>query len=153
MDALRKKLLDKMGGHSGSYSESNLRQYWMPDQVAVECYECAAKFTTFRRKHHCRICGQIFCSRCCGNFICGRFMNFNGSIRVCNPCHRFIEENPPQSSIPNSEFCLPKMLNWAILSYLQQTWVSNLNNYKFFINCFQILQLVSFKVQRAVQID
>ena len=72
-----------------------LRQYWMPDQVAVECYDCASKFTTFRRKHHCRICGQIFCSKCCGIFISGRYLNVHGSIRVCNTCHHNIEENPP----------------------------------------------------------
>ena len=115
MESLRKKFSDRFSSnptsnnsddttsiHSGSYNESTLRQYWMPDQVAVECYDCAAKFTTFRRKHHCRICGQIFCSKCCGVFISGRYLNVHGSIRVCNFCYQNIEENPP-SALPNVE--------------------------------------------------
>lgn len=47
------------------------RQYWMPDSNAKECYECGDKFTALRRRHHCRICGQIFCSKCCNDEIDG----------------------------------------------------------------------------------
>jgi len=36
----------------------------MPDSSGNECYECREKFNTFRRKHHCRLCGQIFCKNC-----------------------------------------------------------------------------------------
>jgi hypothetical protein len=31
----------------------------MPDDRSVECYDCTAKFTSFRRRHHCRVCGQV----------------------------------------------------------------------------------------------
>ena len=54
------------------------RGTWIPDAVSSDCYRCQAKFTTLRRKHHCRMCGQIFCSRCCGNFIAGRSLGFAG---------------------------------------------------------------------------
>lgn len=40
-------------------NQSDLKKYWMPDSVSKECYECGEKFTTFRRKHHCRVCGQV----------------------------------------------------------------------------------------------
>lgn len=33
------------------------RDYWMEDSNARECYDCKSVFTTWRRKHHCRICG------------------------------------------------------------------------------------------------
>lgn len=33
------------------------RDYWMEDSNAKECYDCKSVFTTWRRKHHCRICG------------------------------------------------------------------------------------------------
>src|SRR5262245_46985131 len=56
------------------YNRSDFRQYWMPDSRGKECYECQEKFTTFRRRHHCRICGQIFCSRCCYQAIPGRLL-------------------------------------------------------------------------------
>lgn len=47
------------------------KNYWMADENCKECYDCKSVFTTWRRKHHCRICGQIFCSRCAPNIIKG----------------------------------------------------------------------------------
>ena len=38
--------------------------YWMPDRKCNNCYECNAQFTMFVRRHHCRVCGFIFCSDC-----------------------------------------------------------------------------------------
>lgn len=58
--------------------DSDLKQYWMPDSQCKECYDCSEKFTTFRRRHHCRLCGQIFCSRCCNQEIPGKFMGYTG---------------------------------------------------------------------------
>ena len=37
---------------------------WIPDERVVACFNCAAMFTFFRRKHHCRSCGRIFCRPC-----------------------------------------------------------------------------------------
>lgn len=50
----------------------------MPDSVSKECYECSEKFTTFRRRHHCRVCGQIFCSQCCNQQIPGKIFGCTG---------------------------------------------------------------------------
>ena len=58
------------------------RKYWMPDEVATSCYECEAKFTTFRRRHHCRVCGQIFCSKCCNSYIPGENVGCQGNCSV-----------------------------------------------------------------------
>lgn len=52
----------------------------MPDSVSKECYDCCEKFTTFRRRHHCRVCGQIFCSKCCYQEIPGKIMGCSGEI-------------------------------------------------------------------------
>ncbi|CAK5280385.1 unnamed protein product [Mycena citricolor] len=62
------------------------RDYWMDDENCKECYDCASVFSTWRRKHHCRICGQIFCSRCASNIIKGYRFGQDGMIRVCNLC-------------------------------------------------------------------
>ncbi|KAK7063831.1 1-phosphatidylinositol-3-phosphate 5-kinase [Favolaschia claudopus] len=62
------------------------RDYWMDDENCKECYDCESIFTTWRRKHHCRICGQIFCSRCASNIIKGTRFGHDGMIRVCNLC-------------------------------------------------------------------
>ncbi|KIK70502.1 hypothetical protein GYMLUDRAFT_972544 [Collybiopsis luxurians FD-317 M1] len=62
------------------------RDYWMDDENAKECYDCKSIFTTWRRKHHCRICGQIFCSRCASNVVKGSRFGQEGTVRVCNLC-------------------------------------------------------------------
>ena len=36
------------------YKNTELKRLWMPDDKSRECYDCALKFTTFRRKHHCK---------------------------------------------------------------------------------------------------
>ena len=50
---------------------SDLKRYWMPDKACKECSECSAKFSLFLRRHHCRICGRIFCNSCCNLTIPG----------------------------------------------------------------------------------
>ncbi|KAK0552680.1 Mitochondrial distribution and morphology protein 12 [Tilletia horrida] len=69
--------------------ESLSRKYWMADEVAKECRECLSTFTIFRRKHHCRICGQIFCGRCASHIIS---FGENDLIRVCNFCLNMLDE-------------------------------------------------------------
>ncbi|XP_028250029.1 1-phosphatidylinositol 3-phosphate 5-kinase isoform X4 [Parambassis ranga] len=80
-----KRLKEIMEGKS---QDSDLKQYWMPDSQCKECYDCNEKFTTFRRRHHCRLCGQIFCSRCCNQEIPGKFMGYTGDLRACTYCRR-----------------------------------------------------------------
>ena len=58
----------------------------MPDNACKECFQCGLKFTISRRKHHCRVCGQIFCSSCCYQMIDGRMLRVEGLLRVCNSC-------------------------------------------------------------------
>ena len=37
---------------------------WAPDASAKECTGCGRGFNLFRRRHHCRRCGLIFCNAC-----------------------------------------------------------------------------------------
>ncbi|VEU22138.1 DEKNAAC103110 [Brettanomyces naardenensis] len=61
------------------------KDYWLDDSSATKCRSCELPFTTFRRRHHCRICGKIFCSSCT-SFIDGSKFNVRGLMRVCLPC-------------------------------------------------------------------
>ncbi|XP_055827740.1 1-phosphatidylinositol-3-phosphate 5-kinase FAB1B-like isoform X2 [Solanum dulcamara] len=45
------------------------RDFWMPDQSCRVCYECDSLFTLFNRRHHCRLCGRVFCAKCTSNSI------------------------------------------------------------------------------------
>lgn len=42
--------------------------HWKPNEECNSCEYCDSSFTLFKRKHHCRHCGGIFCSNCLNNF-------------------------------------------------------------------------------------
>ncbi|CAI7587051.1 unnamed protein product [Penicillium glandicola] len=73
------------------------RDFWMRDENAKDCFHCGEPFTTFRRKHHCRICGQIFDSKCT-MLISGTRFGQPGSIRACKPCENMINAHDDDSS-------------------------------------------------------
>ncbi|KAH8554358.1 hypothetical protein BGW37DRAFT_484445, partial [Umbelopsis sp. PMI_123] len=66
--------------------EKRNTEFWMPDEQCKECYDCQQPFNIWRRKHHCRICGQIFCAKCASNIIQGHRINQQGQVRVCKFC-------------------------------------------------------------------
>uniref|UniRef100_A0A182K7W3 1-phosphatidylinositol-3-phosphate 5-kinase n=1 Tax=Anopheles christyi TaxID=43041 RepID=A0A182K7W3_9DIPT len=72
------------------YKNTELQKFWMPDSTSIECYDCSVKFTTFRRKHHCRLCGQIFCTKCCNQVVTGKIINCSEDLRVCNYCSKVV---------------------------------------------------------------
>lgn len=73
------------------------RDFWMKDENAKYCFRCGEPFTTFRRKHHCRACGQIFDNRCT-TLISGTFFSTPGTVRVCRPCEVTITTQEDDSS-------------------------------------------------------
>eukprot|EP00036_Acanthoecidae_sp_10tr_P018718 CAMPEP_0206303226 /NCGR_PEP_ID=MMETSP0106_2-20121207/9126_1 /ASSEMBLY_ACC=CAM_ASM_000206 /TAXON_ID=81532 /ORGANISM="Acanthoeca-like sp., Strain 10tr" /LENGTH=1719 /DNA_ID=CAMNT_0053734011 /DNA_START=177 /DNA_END=5336 /DNA_ORIENTATION=- len=73
--------------------QASLRQHWMPDSNSKDCYDCGKAFTTFRRRHHCRVCGQIFCWKCSSEVIAGALLGYNGELRCCNYCSQVIRES------------------------------------------------------------
>uniref|UniRef100_A0AAF5CZA6 1-phosphatidylinositol-3-phosphate 5-kinase n=1 Tax=Strongyloides stercoralis TaxID=6248 RepID=A0AAF5CZA6_STRER len=75
------------------YDQSEFKRYWVPDSTGIECYECHEKFNAFRRKHHCRICGQIFCAKCTNNTVDGAVLGYREFLRVCNYCKKNIKSN------------------------------------------------------------
>ncbi|KAF9884904.1 1-phosphatidylinositol-3-phosphate 5-kinase [Aspergillus nanangensis] len=81
--------------HMGSKLLS--REFWMRDENSKDCFHCGEPFSTFRRKHHCRTCGQIFDSKCT-LLIPGERFGQPGSIRVCKPCEAMINGHDDDSS-------------------------------------------------------
>lgn len=70
------------------------RDFWMPDQSCRVCYECDCQFTIFNRRHHCRLCGRVFCGQCTANSVpASSFQSPTDcddweKIRVCNYCFK-----------------------------------------------------------------
>ncbi|XP_010917372.2 1-phosphatidylinositol-3-phosphate 5-kinase FAB1B [Elaeis guineensis] len=70
------------------------RDFWMPDHSCRVCYECDSQFTIFNRRHHCRLCGRVFCAKCTSNSIPVASDDPKNDreegerIRVCNYCFK-----------------------------------------------------------------
>jgi FYVE zinc finger len=56
----------------GEQLKIDAKEYWMPDRLCNVCYSCEDSFTMYRRRHHCRMCGQVFCNPCSSYYIDGK---------------------------------------------------------------------------------
>ncbi|WEW59666.1 Mitochondrial distribution and morphology protein 12 [Emydomyces testavorans] len=86
------------------------REYWMRDENAKDCFHCGEPFSTFRRKHHCRTCGQIFDSKCTC-IISGTSFGHSGSVRVCKPCEAVLNAHESDSSDFSGDDLSPAVFN------------------------------------------
>jgi hypothetical protein len=57
----------------------------------VVCFKCMQPFTLFRRKHHCRVCWQIFCYACCHTFRIVPAISSRYPSRCCAECSLLLE--------------------------------------------------------------
>ena len=87
--------------------ENDMRRVskWVEDSSVAKCFNCNTSFTMVLRRHHCRLCGRVFCSYCSNYFtklpldilskvpdkphcvtdvIWGE--NLNENVRVCKNC-------------------------------------------------------------------
>ncbi|XP_043249922.1 WD repeat and FYVE domain-containing protein 3 isoform X1 [Colletes gigas] len=61
--------------------------HWLKDEGADCCVGCGVRFNLYERRHHCRNCGQVFCSKC------SRFeskisrLGILKPVRVCQGCY------------------------------------------------------------------
>ncbi|EGC34615.1 hypothetical protein DICPUDRAFT_79620 [Dictyostelium purpureum] len=66
---------------------------WKPDQSALQCNGCQAQFTLIRRRHHCRMCGSIFCDSCSSFYsILPAEYGYSGPQRLCRVCNNAFEQ-------------------------------------------------------------
>ncbi|XP_023211653.1 zinc finger FYVE domain-containing protein 21-like [Centruroides sculpturatus] len=59
---------------------------WTPDKESPDCAKCHIRFDLLTRRHHCRRCGQIYCSHCCEQKVPLPRMCFVDPVRVCDEC-------------------------------------------------------------------
>ncbi|XP_076326045.1 WD repeat and FYVE domain containing 3 bchs isoform X2 [Tachypleus tridentatus] len=64
--------------------------HWVKDEGGENCVDCGVRFSFAERRHHCRNCGQLFCSRC------SRFesqinrLRILRPVRVCQACFNIL---------------------------------------------------------------
>ncbi|XP_061397574.1 lateral signaling target protein 2 homolog [Musca vetustissima] len=69
---------------------------WIPDQKAPRCMSCNTPFTAFRRRHHCRNCGGVFCGVCSNTSAPLPKYGLTKAVRVCRAC--YVHELGPNSN-------------------------------------------------------
>ncbi|XP_022089336.1 hepatocyte growth factor-regulated tyrosine kinase substrate-like [Acanthaster planci] len=52
-----------------------------------KCHTCRSEFGVVVRKHHCRHCGQLFCSKCSSKQLPIPKFGIEKAVRVCDPCY------------------------------------------------------------------
>jgi len=62
---------------------------WVPSDTVNDCVGCGKPFSVFSRKHHCRNCGQVFCSNCLNLKI--KIPFYGTEQKVCKSC---LAKNP-----------------------------------------------------------
>lgn len=103
--AAPKRLAQKAASHAKSHAVVPAhikrrvvsKEFWMKDENAKDCFYCGHAFSAFRRKHHCRTCGQIFDSQCTV-LVSGRPFDLPGSLRICHPCEAVIYASDDDST-------------------------------------------------------
>ena len=81
------------------------RDMWAADRNYPECHECKSVFTLWNRRHHCRICGLVFCERCSSNSVSTSSNTASDNdndagpppvqrVRVCNNCAHIHAAHP-----------------------------------------------------------
>lgn len=51
------------------------------------CFRCHTSFSAFTRKHHCRACGETFCSTCSSKSSALLEYGIEDEVRVCESCY------------------------------------------------------------------
>uniref|UniRef100_A0A8D0L9W5 FYVE and coiled-coil domain-containing protein 1 n=1 Tax=Sphenodon punctatus TaxID=8508 RepID=A0A8D0L9W5_SPHPU len=59
-------------------------QRWLGDTEVNHCLDCQREFTWMMRRHHCRMCGRIFCYYCCNNYMMSK--HSGKKERCCRAC-------------------------------------------------------------------
>lgn len=55
---------------------------WVPDSMSDKCFNCKCSFSLFKRRHHCRLCGRVFCKKC----VSVKAVSFERSFYVGSIC-------------------------------------------------------------------
>jgi len=62
-----------------------VKEHWKSDSQAHHCYSCTVAFTSVVRRHHCRLCGEVFCDKCSSRKVSVEEIGIRNE-RACDKC-------------------------------------------------------------------
>ncbi|XP_008291446.1 FYVE and coiled-coil domain-containing protein 1 [Stegastes partitus] len=83
-------------------------RWWLVDKEATHCLDCQGQFTWWVRRHHCRLCGRIFCYYCSNNFVMTK--HSAKKERCCRDCysqHSAVVERFTEAELSPSDVAPP----------------------------------------------
>eukprot|EP01126_Amoeba_proteus_P000360 TRINITY_DN10110_c0_g1_i5.p2 TRINITY_DN10110_c0_g1~~TRINITY_DN10110_c0_g1_i5.p2 ORF type:complete len:104 (-),score=19.82 TRINITY_DN10110_c0_g1_i5:632-943(-) len=69
--------------------------HWLEDSTVTKCPSCTVEFDFFERRHHCRLCGGIFCDTC-SSWRAPIQEQASEAERVCKECIGVLKGGPPK---------------------------------------------------------
>lgn len=82
--------------------------HFKPDRDAKACPSCKKGFGAVRRRHHCRVCGGVFCGPCSKDrrvVYPEEAPGWGGQQRVCTGCTSWVEPSG-DSELTAAQFCM-----------------------------------------------
>jgi myosin-5 len=76
---------------------------WVNDEDRFSCHICNKRFNMFKRKHHCRACGEVICNSCS---LYHRIQS--RTMRVCVSCVAFHSLDSPSSKTSSTKSSTPR---------------------------------------------
>jgi hypothetical protein len=67
---------------------------WMPSSEVDSCFGCSEPFSFFKRKHHCRVCGLVFCNDCASLYV----LIDGVPLRACQSCATPVDSSSQSQS-------------------------------------------------------
>uniref|UniRef100_A0A8C1VEQ3 FYVE and coiled-coil domain-containing protein 1 n=1 Tax=Cyprinus carpio TaxID=7962 RepID=A0A8C1VEQ3_CYPCA len=90
-------------------------QWWLVDKEATHCLGCQGQFTWWLRRHHCRLCGRIFCYYCRNNYVMTKNSKKERCCRECYTQHNDVVERFTKAELDSlSENQPPPHANAAV---------------------------------------
>ncbi|KAH7281274.1 hypothetical protein KP509_36G038800 [Ceratopteris richardii] len=139
------------------------RDFWMPDQSCRVCYECDIPFSIFNRRHHCRICGRVFCGKCTQNTLplidsqTGR-CHERERVRACNFCYKLKQEECKRQTNetvakPSTQASTPSSSSFSVSSSGTSTTGSSSSTVSSTVNPSHISVPYGYKTSLSDRID
>merc|ERR1719401_426320 len=76
---------------------------WVDDARAPACMRCHTAFNTFKRRHHCRKCGEVVCSTCSPNRMLLPEVHATREQRICTACEAGQQGSSAGGAAANAE--------------------------------------------------
>ncbi|XP_051947723.1 FYVE and coiled-coil domain-containing protein 1 [Xyrauchen texanus] len=84
-------------------------QWWLVDKDTTHCLDCQSQFTWWLRRHHCRLCGRIFCYYCSNNFVMTKNRKKERCCRECYTQHSAVVERFTKTELSSSTVNPPSL--------------------------------------------